>query len=81
VDGYAVCARIERASPHFVGAGNAVDGEARYGATPTTGPNEDLDHVELVGEPLDARFARWVAGLRDTWSQTTFYLFDPEGWR
>ena len=43
--------------------------------------DHDQVHVELVGMPLDERFAGWIAGLRETWSQTTFYLFDAEGWR
>jgi len=84
VDGYAACARIERASPRFVGTGPAVGRDARAvaaSAARVDRVDHDQVHVELVGMPLDERFAGWIAGLRETWSQTTFYLFDAEGWR
>lgn len=37
--------------------------------------------VEPFGQPLEDRLAQWIAELRETWSQTTFFLFDPESWR
>jgi len=39
------------------------------------------DWIELVGRPLDERLASWWADLCEAWSQSTFFLFDPESWR
>jgi hypothetical protein len=94
MDGYAVCTRIERASPYFAGAGRgpgpssgspgwtvAYDGAA-------SAVFAQQERLELIGEPLDERIARATArvreafaGVRDLWSETTFYLFDADGWR
>lgn len=81
--GYAARARIERASPHFVGMGPGFG----WSSAATAGPagvalaEHAPDRVELFGTPLDERLAQWVAGVRVAWSQTTFFLFDPESWR
>jgi hypothetical protein len=42
---------------------------------------DDLAWVELVGRPLGERWAARWDGLCEAWSQTTFFLFDPESWR
>lgn len=42
---------------------------------------DDRDWIELVGRPFGQRLAAGWAELRETWSQTTFFLFDPESWR
>ena len=81
VDGYAACTRIERASPCFVGSGPRAGRAANRPDALASIVLADHDRVELVGEPLDERLGRWIAGVRETWSQTTFYLFDAEGWR
>lgn len=36
---------------------------------------------ELVGRPLDVVLRERWADVRRVWSQTTFYLFDPDSWR
>lgn len=37
--------------------------------------------IELVGRPFDQRLGDWLASLGEAWSQTTFFLFDPDSWR
>ena len=37
--------------------------------------------IELVGRPFGERLAACWDDLCEAWSQTTFYLFDPESWR
>lgn len=41
----------------------------------------EADTIDLVGQPLDDRIAERWSHIRQSWSQTTFYLFDPESWR
>ena len=73
--GYAVTARIERTGVRLASASRpapaAIDPER----------DEDQETVDLVGRPLDVVLAeRWVI-FRESWAQTTFFLFDPESWR
>jgi hypothetical protein len=74
MDGYAVSARIDRATPR----------RARHGAAQTATSTPVLDDptlLDLVGRPLDdILLERWAA-FRERWSQTTFFLFDPNSWR
>ena len=49
--------------------------------TPTAPAPIDRGPVELIGRPLGERLAERWDELRETWSQTTFFLFDPESWR
>ena len=41
----------------------------------------EREPVELVGRPFGERLAARLDDLLETWSQTTFFLFDPESWR
>ena len=34
-----------------------------------------------VGQAVDAPVHDWLAALREQWSMTTFFLFDPDSWR
>jgi len=75
---YTVIARIDRVDPHLAGwASRPLAATDRVIAQPLEPP----EAVDLVGRPdgpsLDERWAR----VREVWSQTTFYLFDPESWR
>ena len=82
--GYAASARLHGGVPHFVGGGIAVAPSAYsepLSAASTDDPRVVADHVELVGRPLDATVAEWLASIGESWSQLTFYLFDPESWR
>ena len=73
--GYAVTARIEANGVHLASA------VRRAPATIDDDRDETQETVDLVGRPLDVVLAeRWVI-LRESWAQTTFFLFDPESWR
>jgi hypothetical protein len=73
---YAVVARIDPVKPHRAGcAPPAVP------AWPAPEPADPPEAIELVGRPLVPTVAERWTGLRETWSQTTFYLFHAEGWR
>jgi hypothetical protein len=37
--------------------------------------------IDLVGRPLDAVIGDWLASVGESWSQLTFFLFDPHSWR
>jgi hypothetical protein len=83
--GYVASARLQGGVPRFVGGGAAVAWSADerpatsvYGAAD---PAPDADHVELVGRPLDEAVADWLASIGESWSQLTFFLFDPDSWR
>jgi hypothetical protein len=39
------------------------------------------ERIELIGRPIDAAVRDWLASIGETWSQVTFYLFDPQSWR
>jgi len=73
---YATMARIDHVKPHLAGHVSARPAESR-----TAEPHAAPEAIDLVGRPLLPIVAeRWTA-LRETWAQTTFYLFDAEGWR
>ena len=82
--GYAASSRLQGAVPRFVGAspGNR-DGSALCACDPLPAGVEPpvADQVELVGRPLEEAVRDWLASIGESWSQTTFYLFDPESWR
>ncbi len=81
--GYAASARLNGGVPHFVGGG--VVASAAYPELVPTVPTDDVrvvaDSVELVGRPLDATMSDRLASIGESWSQLTFFLFDPESWR
>ena len=37
--------------------------------------------IDLGSPPVPSRLAERWTRLRELWAQTTFYLFDGEGWR
>lgn len=47
-------------------------------SAPTAG---DADPIDLIGRPIDQAIADWLASVGESWSQLTFFLFDPESWR
>jgi hypothetical protein len=63
----------------MAGGPGLPDEAAREVATPPTWL--DRQPVELLGRPLGQRLAERWDDLRETWSQTTFFLFNPESWR
>lgn len=82
MDGYVAHARIEQARPHRPAAPTSVD---RSSPAPVrVAAHADLrdpECAELIGTSLDERLGQWLVGVREAWSQTTFFLFDPESWR
>jgi hypothetical protein len=84
MSGYVASARLEGGSLTFVAAaGRGSRRTGGRGGDPTPAPEdvEGRDWVELVGRPFGDRVAARLADLREAWSQTTFFLFDPESWR
>ena len=76
---YAVVAHIDRVKPHL-----ARHASPAGVAWPMPEALEPPEAIDVVGHPLIPFVAlvaeRWT-GLREAWSQTTFYLFNAEGWR
>jgi hypothetical protein len=82
--GYAASATLQGIGPHVVGPRPAQGARAVPVATSASAPRPLPaldDWIELVGRPLDERFADWWGGLCEALSQMTFFLFDPESWR
>ena len=75
---YAVVARIDQVKPHL--AGGAAGPPAVRG-WPGPEPDDPPEAIDLVGRPLVPLIAERWTGFREAWSQTTFYLFNAEGWR
>ena len=73
MEGFAVNGRVPRTSPRIVRSSEPPRGEWTS--------RHRVDVVELVdvGDPHPWT-DRWAA-IRDRWSEMTFYLFDPQGWR
>jgi hypothetical protein len=81
--GYAASGRLQGVVPRFAGLDSGF-GEA--GSPSTGGTVEPADaialvQVEMVGRPFDEVIRDWLASIGESWSQLTFFLFDPESWR
>lgn len=78
--GYSASVRLQGATPRFAGP---CGPRATRMAEPSvsTEPPGDLDRGELAGDFEDERVADWLVSARETWAQTTFFLFDPNSWR
>jgi hypothetical protein len=85
VAGYVASARLQGSVPHFVGGSGVTSwsesGAPITGAMSTHEPPLVADRIELVGRPLDEVIGERLASLGESWSQLTFFLFDPESWR
>ena len=87
--GYAASATLRGGNLRFASWGTGTDpaGPAGPAATvpavveTTMVPADAAAPIDLVGRPLDQRLGDWLASLGETWSQTTFFLFDPDSWR
>ncbi len=76
---YAVALRLDRSTISVRAGGTAAASPtAPLQAGPDAGPFEELHAFRAIssGEVRD----RWE-GIRECWTQTTFYLFDPDSWR
>ena len=80
MSGYVISARLQGGTTRFVAAGSNRQ-VAPPGSFETSPPRLDREQVELAGRPLGERLAARWDDLRETWSQTTFFLFDAESWR
>jgi hypothetical protein len=88
--GYAVTARVERVEPRLAAWSRAREplasdrwvSDDRHGPAPSsdTLPSDEYV-VDLVGQGFDRTLADWIAGIRESWSQTMFFLLDPDSWR
>jgi hypothetical protein len=79
--GYATQARLDGVTPRLalIGGNRSTPGwriDAPADEAPVT-----ADRVELVGRPIDERIGDWLASIGESWSQLTFFLFDPDSWR
>lgn len=77
---YAVAMRLDRSTISVRPGGTAgvLPAGPHQAAVPEAGPFEELHAFGTIasGEVRD----RWEA-IRECWTQTTFYLFDPDSWR
>jgi hypothetical protein len=83
VAGYAASARLQGAEPQFAftndhGYRSVFRGAQDAPAAPDGGIIEQL---ELVGQPINEIIGEWLGSVGESWSQMTFFLFDPESWR
>jgi hypothetical protein len=79
--GYAVSARLRGAEPQVVAWTMPKPLDPRATLRAATEMNDEVTPIDLVGEPFGSRVAEWLAGIGDAWSQTVFFLFDPDSWR
>jgi hypothetical protein len=83
VAGYAANARLQGAAPQLVLAG--THGQSGFATivpeSSQPGVTGAVDQFELVGRPIDETIADWLASVGESFSQLTFFLFDPESWR
>lgn len=77
---YAATTLIRTAHPRLVARPHAAPPQGAP-ATPAIVATHDERPVELVGRPLDRRFAEWRARIAVNLAQTTFFLSAPDSWR
>lgn len=81
MSGYAATARIDRVRPRLVMAPTSPDfvafGRVRRAERPQVlEAGTELAETEVHDTLLDR-----LQAARDRWTQLTFYLLDPNGWR
>jgi len=75
--GYVATERIVQARPRFVASDLGWSGRDVL----TEGSDRSATTGSTESRPLDERFHHALEDLRETWAQTTFFLFDPDSWR
>lgn len=83
--GYAASGTLHGAVPQFVAIGGRTE-DRRSPASmipDASAPSGELmlESIDLVGRPLDGVIGDWLASVGESWSQLTFFLFDPQSWR
>jgi hypothetical protein len=81
VAGYAATARLQGAAPQFALGGGSAHRVLFGAALPGPEGPGVVDQLELVGRPIDEVIADWLASVGESFSQLTFFLFDPDSWR
>lgn len=81
MSGYVAIARIERVRPRLALAPTSPDFIAFGRVRPAEKPRELEPSAELAETEVRDTFVDRLAAARDRWTQLTFYLFDPNGWR
>lgn len=71
--GYVAVERLERPRIRF------GPGERNPWGLPREAPAAEIE--EIAGEPFEERLRERWDDIVVAWRQTTFFLFDPEGWR
>lgn len=81
--GYAASARLQGADPQLAFAGDhayrSLQPEAQ--AAWSTPDGVLVEQLDLVGRPISEVIVDWLGSVGESWSQLTFFLFDPESWR
>jgi hypothetical protein len=75
---YAVTSRVHGERPHQ--RRRAGRGPVTVGPVASTVLGSDVEVVPIEDRDAISLHERWDR-VRDAWTQTTFYLFDPESWR
>lgn len=79
---YVVRARIVGAEPHRARRSPARDpGGTSVARADHGGGDVDQEVLDVVGRPFGQVIGERWGRAREIWSQTTFYLFDPDSWR
>jgi hypothetical protein len=73
MDAYATFTKVERVRPRRV----AARGRDVWAFDPA----HDDEALDPDAAPIDLVLGERIERLRELWSQTTFFLFDGEGWR
>jgi hypothetical protein len=81
--GYAVTATLRDGVAHPSTWSNAGRAEELLALTERDAALDAAaaEPIDLVGRPIDEAIAEWLASLGESWSQLTFFLFDPDSWR
>ena len=81
--GYAASARLHGAEPQIAWSAVPALRSLVPGAHDTAAVTDAsaIEQLELVGRPIDETIGDWLASIGESWSQLTFFLFDPESWR
>ena len=81
--GYAASATLHGTEPQFAIAGAHAYGSTRLDPWDRAGTSDGavIEQLDLVGRPTNELVVDWLASIGESWSQLTFFLFDPESWR